>query len=73
GPGEMYNGAARLLDSAIPWEIEAAAREAVEAAVEEAGEAVKRTGEADGGAGGRREQPDSHRRKDNPPLPAQAA
>ena len=69
GPGEMYNGAARLLDSAIPWEIEAAAREAGE----EAGEAVKRTGEADGGAGGRREQPDSHRRKDNPPLPAQAA
>ncbi len=33
-PGEMYNGAARLVDSAIPWEIEAAAREAVEAAGE---------------------------------------
>ncbi|MDE2981325.1 MAG: HNH endonuclease signature motif containing protein [Gemmatimonadota bacterium] len=34
GPGEMYNGAARLVDSAIPWEIEAAVREAVEAAWE---------------------------------------
>ena len=34
GPGEMYNGAARLVDSAIPWEIEAAAREAVEEAWE---------------------------------------
>ena len=33
-PGEMYNGAARLVDSAIPWEIEAAVREAVEAAWE---------------------------------------
>ena len=32
GPGEMYNGAARVVDSAIPWEIEAAAREAVDAA-----------------------------------------
>ncbi len=34
GPGEMYNGAARLVDSAILWEIEAAVREAVEAAWE---------------------------------------
>ena len=32
GPGEMYNGAARTVDSAIPWEIEAAVREAVDAA-----------------------------------------
>ena len=31
-PGEMYNGAARSVDSAIPWEIEAAVREAVDAA-----------------------------------------
>ncbi len=30
-PGEMYNGAARLADGAVPWEIEAAAREAIEA------------------------------------------
>ena len=34
GPGEMYNGAARTVDSAIPWEIEAAVREAVDAAWE---------------------------------------
>ena len=33
-PGELYNGAARLVDSAIPWELEAAAREAVEEALE---------------------------------------
>ena len=33
-PGELYNGAARLVDSAIPWELEAAAREAVEAALD---------------------------------------
>ncbi|MCY3610129.1 MAG: hypothetical protein OXH51_01220, partial [Gemmatimonadetes bacterium] len=32
GPGEMYNGAARTVDSAIPWEIEAAVRDAVDAA-----------------------------------------
>ena len=38
-PGELYNGAARLVDSAIPWELEAAAREAVEEALEAAGEA----------------------------------
>ena len=31
-PGELYNGAARLEDSAIPWELEAAAREAIEVA-----------------------------------------
>ncbi len=30
-PGQMYNGAARLADGAVPWEIEAAAREAIEA------------------------------------------
>ena len=30
-PGQMYNGAARLADGAVPWEIEVAAREAVEA------------------------------------------
>ncbi len=33
-PGQMYNGAARLADGAVPWEIEAAAREAVEEALE---------------------------------------
>ncbi len=38
-PGELYNGAGRLVDSAIPWELEAAAREAVEEALEAAGEA----------------------------------
>ncbi len=43
GPGEMYNGAARLVDSAIPWEIEAAVREAVDAA----GGAVEQAREAD--------------------------
>ena len=43
GPGEMYNGAARLVDAAIPWEIEAAVREAVDAA----GGAVKQAREAD--------------------------
>ena len=41
-PGEMYNGAARTVDSAIPWEIEAAVRDAVDAG----GEA----GDAAGGA-----------------------
>ena len=51
GPGDMYNGAARLLDSAIPWEIEAAAREAVEAGevgeqAGEPGEAVEQAGRA---------------------------
>ncbi len=42
-PGEMYNGAARTVDSAIPWEIEAAVRDAVDAAweaVEQAGGAA---------------------------------
>ena len=34
GPGRMYNGAARLVDGAVPWPIEAAAREAVEEAME---------------------------------------
>ncbi len=34
-PGQMYNGAARLANGAVPWEIEAAAREAVEEALEE--------------------------------------
>ncbi len=33
-PGQMYNGAARLADGAVPWAIEAAAREAVEEALE---------------------------------------
>ncbi len=33
-PGQMYNGAARLANGAVPWEIEAAAREAVEEALE---------------------------------------
>ena len=49
-PGEMYNGAARLVDSAIPWEIEAAVREAVEAAggaVEQARRAVEAAPPAD--------------------------
>ncbi len=30
-PGQMYNGAARLAAGAVPWEVEAAAREAIEA------------------------------------------
>ncbi len=34
-PGQMYNGAARLANGAVPWAIEAAAREAVEEALEE--------------------------------------
>ena len=88
-PGKMYNGAARLLDSAIPWEIEAAAREAVEAAPEagesgkqggEPGKAVEQVGRAgehadvvDRGTGGRREDPDRRRSQDNPPPPARAA
>ena len=29
-PGELSNGAARMVDAAVPWELEAAAREAVE-------------------------------------------
>ena len=29
----MYNGAARLVDGAVPWPIEAAAREAIEEAM----------------------------------------
>ena len=44
-PGELYNGAARLEDSAIPWELEAAAREAVEEALEAAGEAARNAAE----------------------------
>ena len=32
-PGQVYNGAARLADGAVPWAIEAAAREAVEEAL----------------------------------------
>ncbi len=88
-PGEMYNGAARLLDSAIPWEIEAAAREAVEQApeageaagepdkaVEQAGEpseAVEQAGMAERRTDRRPEVPDRRRREDNPPPPAQAA
>jgi len=48
GPGEMYNGAARTVDSAIPWEIEAAVREAVDAAGEAAaGRAVEAAPAAD--------------------------
>ncbi len=44
-PGELYNGAARLVDSAIPWELEAAAREAVEEALEAAGEVARNAAE----------------------------
>ena len=33
-PGQMYNGAARLVNGAVPWAVEAAAREAVEDALE---------------------------------------
>ncbi len=48
GPGQMYNGAARLVDSAIPWEMEAAVREAVDAAGEAAaGRAVEAVAAAD--------------------------
>ncbi len=73
GPGEMYNGAARLLDSAIPWEIEAAAREAVEAAPE-AGEVGKQAGEPCKAVEqvGRADRRTDRRRQDTPP-PAQAA
>ena len=39
-PGELYNGSARLVDSAIPWDLEAAAREAVEEAREAVEEAL---------------------------------
>ena len=46
-PGELYNGAARLVDSAIPWELEAAAREAVEAALD--GEGVGPVPDGEGG------------------------
>jgi len=34
GPGDVYNGAARPAAPAIPWEIEAAVRDAVDAAWE---------------------------------------
>ncbi len=50
GPGRMYNGAARLANGAVPWAIEAAAREAVEEALEEPppeGKAPARAGESD--------------------------
>ena len=40
-PGELYNGAARLVDSAIPWELEAAVREAVEEALDSAREVAR--------------------------------
>ena len=40
-PGELYNGAARLVDSAIPWELEAAAREAVEEALDSGREVAR--------------------------------
>ena len=46
-PGELYNGAARLVDSAIPWELEAAAREAVEEALD--GEGAGPASDGDGG------------------------
>ena len=36
-PGQMYNGAARLANGAVPWEIEAAAREAIEEALDKSG------------------------------------
>ncbi|MCY4399269.1 MAG: hypothetical protein OXE96_08030, partial [Gemmatimonadetes bacterium] len=35
-PGELSNGAARLVDAAVPWELEAAAREAVEVVLDSA-------------------------------------
>ena len=44
-PGELYNGAARLVDSAIPWELEAAAREAVEEALDSAREVARNAAE----------------------------
>ena len=44
-PGELYNGAARLVDSAIPWALEAAAREAVEEALDSAGEVARSAAE----------------------------
>ena len=44
-PGELYNGAARLVDSAIPWELEAAAREAVEEALEAVGKEARNAAE----------------------------
>jgi len=54
GPGEMYNGAARLVDSAIPWEIEAAVREAEEqAGGATAGEATVSRATAGGSNAGR--------------------
>ena len=40
-PGELSNGAGRLVDSAIPWELEAAAREAVEEALDSAREVAR--------------------------------
>ena len=46
-PGELYNGAARLVDSAIPWELEAAAREAVEEALEATGEVARNAADGD--------------------------
>ena len=44
-PGELYNGAARLVDSAIPWELEAAAREAVEEALDAVGKEARNAAE----------------------------
>ena len=49
-PGELYNGAARLVDSAIPWELEAAAREAIEEALEGRGAGSVPDGEGAGSA-----------------------
>ena len=51
-PGELSNGAARFVDAAIPWELEAAAREAVEEALEGAGESgdAVESGRVDSGA-----------------------
>ena len=49
-PGELYNGAARLVDSAIPWELEAAAREAVEEPLEGRGAGSVLDGEGAGSA-----------------------
>ena len=44
-PGELSNGAGRLVDSAIPWELEAAAREAVEEALDSAREVARNAAE----------------------------
>ena len=57
-PGELYNGAARLVDSAIPWELEAAAREAVEETLEAAGEVARNAAEEPAREAGDEHAPD---------------